>query len=55
MPSFIKDEEKWKKAKEIVEKEYKINEKSGDRFWSLVMGVYKKMNGEFKKRLKKKK
>jgi hypothetical protein len=55
MPSFIKDEEKWEKAKEIARKEYKKNEKNEDEFWSLVMGIYKKMNGEFKKRLKKKK
>lgn len=46
MPSFVKDEEKWTKAKEIVEKEYKLTEKDGDKYWKLVVGVYKKMKGQ---------
>lgn len=39
MPSFIQDEHKWEKAKEIVRKEYGLNENDGDSFWALVMGV----------------
>lgn len=50
MPSFIQDEHKWEKAKEVVRKEYGLNENDGDSFWALVMGVYKKMKGKFKKK-----
>jgi hypothetical protein len=56
LPSSINDEDKWQKAKEIVKDEYNLNEKDEDSFWALVMGVYKKMKGTFKKkRLKTKK
>ena len=56
MPSSILNEDKWEKSKEIVKKEYDLDEKDEDNFWALVMGVYKKMKGKFKKkRLKKKK
>ena len=56
MPSSIRDEDKWEKAKDIVKKQYDLTEKDEDDFWALVMGVYKKMKGKFKKkRLQKKK
>jgi hypothetical protein len=41
-----KNEELWVKAKKIVEKEYKLTEKDGDKFFALVTGVYKKSGGE---------
>lgn len=50
MPSYILDENKWEKAKEIVEKEYGLTESDGSNFWALTMGVYKKMKGRFKKK-----
>ena len=50
IPSSIKDEDKWEKAKKIVKKEYEIDEDDNDNFWALVMGVYKKMKGKFKKK-----
>lgn len=37
------DEAKWEKAKEIVTKQYKLTD--GDKFYSLVTAVYKKMMG----------
>ncbi len=56
MPNNILNEDKWKKAKEIVHEEYNLSEEDEDDFWALVMGVYKKMKGKFKKkRLQKKK
>lgn len=55
MPTWVRDENKWAKAREIVEKEYKLTEKDGDKYWKLVTGVYKKMDGEIgNTRLKKK-
>ena len=42
---FIRDERKWKKAKEIVKKQYGLTEDAGDKFWELVMGVYKQARG----------
>lgn len=45
MPAFVKDEELWEKAKEIVRKQYKKSEKDGDEFWRLVTGVYKQAGG----------
>lgn len=46
---FIKDEHKWAKAKEIVKKQYGIDESAGDKFWELVMGVYKQARGTIHK------
>jgi len=46
MPSWVKNEDKWAKAKEIVKKEYDLSEKDGDKFWKLVAGVYKQMGGK---------
>jgi len=55
MPNNIVNEDKWEKAKEIVEEQYDYTEDDDD-FWALVMGIYKKMKGKFKKkRLQKKK
>ena len=53
MPNFIKDEELWERAKKIVKKQYKLSEKDGDKFWKLVMGVYKQGGGKMKKKTKK--
>jgi len=39
-----KDEYLWERAKYIARKEYKISEDS-DKFWKIVMGIYKKMKG----------
>ena len=47
---FIKDERRWKKAKEIVKKQYNIDESAGDRFYELVMGVYKQARGTIYKK-----
>jgi hypothetical protein len=44
MPSWVKDDEKWAKAKEIAAKEYG-SESDDDEFWKLVTGIYKKMMG----------
>jgi 3'-phosphoadenosine 5'-phosphosulfate sulfotransferase (PAPS reductase)/FAD synthetase len=44
MPSWVKDEEKWAKAKEIAEREYDIGEDNPD-FYRIVTGIYKKMMG----------
>lgn len=49
MPSWVRDESKWEKAKDIVKKEYKLTEEDGEEFWKLVTGVYKRMGGEIKK------
>lgn len=46
MPSWVKNEDKWARAKEIVEQEYSLTEKDGDKYWQLVTGVYKKMKGQ---------
>lgn len=46
--SFIVDEDKWEKAKEIVKKQYGVSEEDGEQFYRLVMGVYKRMKGRFK-------
>lgn len=53
LPSWVKDEDKWEKAKEVVKKEYGLSEDDGDHFWALVAGVYKRMKGRIKSRLKK--
>lgn len=39
-------EEKWKKAKDIVQDEYDLDEDDGDEFWQLVNGVFSNMLGE---------
>lgn len=46
MPSWVKNEDKWAKAKEIVKEEYNLSEKDEDKFWKLVAGVYKQMGGK---------
>ena len=46
----IKDEKKWNKAKEIVKKQYNIDESAGDKFYELVMGVYKQARGTIHKK-----
>lgn len=48
MPSWVKDEDKWEKAKKIVKKEYNLSEKDEEKFWRLVTGIYKRMGGEIK-------
>ncbi len=48
MPSWVKDEDKWEKSKEIVKKQYNLSEKDEEDFWKLVTGVYKKMGGEIR-------
>lgn len=45
MPKWVRDEDKWKKAKEIVKKEYDKDEKNPE-FWKIVTGVYKNLGGE---------
>lgn len=47
---FIKDEELWEKAKKIVKDQYNLSEKDGEKFWKLVMGVYKQGGGKLKKK-----
>lgn len=45
MPAFIKtqeDEDRWAKARSIVDKEYPG--KSGEDYWKLVNGIYQKMD-----------
>ena len=47
------DEYLWERAKEIVRRQYKLTEEDGERFWRLVMGIYKRMKRMSKeKRLK---
>jgi hypothetical protein len=49
MPKWVKgdkNEELWAKAQTIVKNEYSLTEKDGDKFWKLVVGVYKKSGGE---------
>jgi len=47
MPKIINgqkvDEAKWEKAKKLVAEQYDLTE--GDKFYSLVMAIYKKMMG----------
>lgn len=38
-----RDEELWEKAKRIAKKQYGIS--SGERFYKIVMGIFKKMKG----------
>jgi len=38
-----RDEYLWERAKEIVRRQYKLTEEDGERFWRLVMGIYKRM------------
>lgn len=45
-PSWVRNEKKWKKSKEIVKKQYDKTKKDGEDFWKLVVGVYKQMRGE---------
>ncbi len=44
MPAFVKHEDSWSKAKQIVKKQYP--DKTGSAFWRLVTTVYKKMHPE---------
>ena len=44
MPAWVKDEAKWKQAKEIASK--KFSESDGDRYWRYVAAIYKKLVGE---------
>jgi hypothetical protein len=44
MPSWVKDEAKWAKAKEIAKEEYD-GEPSDEAYWKLVTGIYKRMGG----------
>ncbi len=39
------DEKLWNEAKVQVSKEYPNIDKGSDRYWSIVMGIYKKMKG----------
>lgn len=51
MPSWIKtkkDEEKWEKAKNIIKKQYNIDE-NDESFWPLVTTIYKEIGGIIKK------
>lgn len=48
MPSWVKDEKKWKEAKAIAERQYDIGEDNPD-FYKVVTGIYKKMGGEMSK------
>ena len=45
-----KDEELWKKAKQIVKKQYKLTEDS-EKFWRLVVAIYERMKGYKSKKL----
>ena len=38
-----RDEYLWERAKEIVRRQYKLTEEDGEKFWRLVMGIYKRM------------
>ena len=40
----VRDEHLWSKAQSIARKQYKVSEDS-DRFYAIVMGIYKKMKG----------
>ncbi len=46
---FVKDEKKWNKAKAIVKEQYGVDESAGDKFYKLVMGVYKQARGTIHK------
>lgn len=49
MPAFVKHEESWEKAKSAA-RSAGFTEKDGDKFWSYVTGVYKKIEpGDIKK------
>lgn len=48
MPSWVKDEKKWKEAKAIAERQYDIGEDNPD-FYKVVTGIYKKMGGEMRR------
>lgn len=49
MPSFIKDESKWKEAKAAAAKQGKAHD------YAYIMGIYNNMGGETKKKVKEKK
>jgi len=49
--STARDEKLWSKAKAIARKQYKVAEDS-DRFYAIVMGIYKKMHGLSKSNIK---
>lgn len=52
MPSWIKNDDKWQKAEEIVAKERgKSKEDFTDSDWAYVTGVYKRMGGKVQKSL----
>jgi hypothetical protein len=47
MPVWVGSESKWEKAKKLAKKQYP--DATGDKFWSLVAGIYKQMGGPIKK------
>lgn len=51
MPSWVKDEDKWAKAKEIAKKQYPDVEEGSDKFYSIVTGIYKQSGGTMAKSL----
>lgn len=56
MPAWVKDENKWGKAKKIVGKNKKygeMKEENPDRYYSVVTSVYKDIKGRIKEAKKK--
>lgn len=49
MPSWVKDEDKWAKAKAVARKQYPDVSEDDDRFYKIVTGVYKQMGGTMAK------
>ena len=51
-PTWVKDEGKWSKAKDVVREQYPDVDADSDRFYALVAGVYKQSGGEMEKSLR---
>ena len=52
MPAaWVRDEDKWEKAKALAREQYKDVADGTDRFWSIVTAIYKKMGGRITKAL----
>lgn len=51
MPSWVKDEDKWAKAKDVARKQYPDVAEGDDRFYKIVTGIYKQMGGTMAKSL----
>lgn len=45
MPSWMRDESKWSKAKAAARKQYPDLSEDDDKYWAIVTHIYKRMGG----------